>query len=470
MIYRFAILTIVTLFSLAAFSQDSLSLKQVERYSKKVLSTATVLNQKLDKKSARALRDFEKLEGKLKKKLSKIDSVATSNLMGNTEERYAQLKQKLINSTTNQQYIPHLDTLISSLKYLGNKLPTGEGSNEISRALSATKALEGKFQSAEEIRAFLRERKEFLREQLSKFGLVKELKKLNKQVYYYGEQIKEYKETLKDPKKIEKKMLETLSKTKLFQDFLARNSMLASLFRMPGTENDPSYLASLAALQTRSQVNNLIQQQISSGGPNAQAIFSQNLQQAQSQINQLKNKVLSAGKSSSDEELPDFKPNDQKSKSFLKRLEYSTNIQTQKAQNFLPSITDLGLSIGFRMNAKSVVGIGASYKIGFGNGWNNIRFTQQGAGLRSYIDWKIKGSFWLSGGYEMNYRNLITSISQLENQNAWAQSGLVGVSKIVSVKTKFFKKTKLMLLWDFLSYRQIPKTQAVVFRVGYSLK
>jgi hypothetical protein len=470
MIYRFAILTILTVFSLGAFSQDSLSLKQVERYSKKVLSTATALNQKLDKKSAMALRDFGKLEERLKKKLSKIDSVATSNLMGNTEERYAQLKQKLMNGKVNQQYIPHLDTLISSLKYLGNKLPTGEGSSEISRALSATKALEGKFQSAEEIRAFLRERKEYLREQLSKFGLVKDLKKLNKQVYYYGEQIKEYKETLKDPKKLEKKMLETLSKTKLFQDFLAKNSMLASLFRMPGTENDPSYQASLAALQTRSQVNNLIQQQISSGGPNAQAVFSQNLQQAQSQLQEVKNKVLSAGKSSSDEDLPDFKPNGQKTKSFLKRLEYGTNIQTQRAQYDFPVTTDLGLSLGYLLNDHSAIGIGASYKCGLGSGWRNIRLSNEGLGLRSYVDWKIKGGFWVSSGFEMNYRSVFKTITQLENMNVWQQSGLVGISKIISVKTKLFKKTKLMLLWDFLSYQQIPRAQPIIFRVGYNIK
>jgi hypothetical protein len=39
--------------------------------------------------------------------------------------------------------------------------------------------------------------------------------------------------------------------------------------------------------------------------------------------------------------------------------------------------------------------------------------------------------------------------------------------KTVSVKSRVFKKTKLSLLWDFLSYQQMPKIQALVFRVGY---
>jgi hypothetical protein len=84
------------------------------------------------------------------------------------------------------------------------------------------------------------------------------------------------------------------------------------------------------------------------------------------------------------------------------------------------------------------------------------------------VDWKLKGSLWLSGGYEQNYRTGFNNIAQLQEQSAWQQSGLIGLSKVVSLKTKFFKKTKLQLLWDFLSYEQRPRAQAVVFRVGYN--
>jgi hypothetical protein len=52
----------------------------------------------------------------------------------------------------------------------------------------------------------------------------------------------------------------------------------------------------------------------------------------------------------------------------------------------------------------------------------------------------------------------------------WQQSGLLGLSKVFDVKSKFFKKTKLQLLWDFLSYQQVPKTQAVLFRIEYGFK
>ena len=67
----------------------------------------------------------------------------------------------------------------------------------------------------------------------------------------------------------------------------------------------------------------------------------------------------------------------------------------------------------------------------------------------------------------MNYRTTFNSIAQLQDLNAWSQSGLIGLSKVVDVKSKFFKKTKLQLLWDFMSYQQIPRTQPVIFRIGY---
>ena len=91
---------------------------------------------------------------------------------------------------------------------------------------------------------------------------------------------------------------------------------------MPGDPTDPAYSASLSGLQTRSQVSSLIQQQIAAGGSNAQAQFRNNLQQAQAQLQKLKLKMNKYGSGSSEDIMPEgFKPNSQKTKSFLKRIE-----------------------------------------------------------------------------------------------------------------------------------------------------
>jgi hypothetical protein len=110
--------------------------------------------------------------------------------------------------------------------------------------------------------------------------------------------------------------------------------------------------------------------------------------------------------------------------------------------------------------------------MGWGKDIKNIDLTTQGMGLRSFFDMKIKGSFYASGGFEYNYQPGVPPATDnggsVIKADDWYQSGLAGVSKIISIKSKFFKKTKAQLFWDFLSYQQIPRTQPVKFRMGYS--
>ena len=451
-------------------SQDTIKIPS--KYLDATAKKSSQLEKQIDTKSQKALIQLRKEEARMKKKLSKIDSLAAKNVFANADETYKELEQKLKNPPF-KNYIPSLDTLSTSLKLLQQNSELisqiNDGKEKLEDALSKVKGLETEFQKAEQVKQFLKERKQFLKDQLSKLGFDKELKKINKNVYYYSAQLREYKEILNDPQKIERKVMWLLSQTKLFKDFFQKNSMLSSLFRTPGDPTDPIYQASLVGLQTRTQVNSLIQNQVTLGGPNAQQAFQQNLQQAQSQIQQLKDKINKWGGGSSDDILPEgFKPNNQKAKTFLQRVEVGSNFQTQSSRYMFPITTDLGLSLGYKLNDKSVIGIGSSYKMGWGTGWNNLRITHQGLSLRSFIDWKIKGSFWVSGGYEQNYRTEIRSIDQLRDQSAWQQSGLIGISKVVSLRSKLFKKTKAQLLWDFLSYQQLPKAQSIVFRLGYN--
>lgn len=469
---RILLLCMVCVLSYSPYCQtgiDSIISKiNPEKWAASIEKKATKLEANIIAQSNKTLDRLQRQEEKIyRKMLHTKDSLIAKAALTDIREKYKGFKEKLANPTLagkSGRYIPKLDTLTTVLKFLDQHGAAGK----VKDALSQTGSLKGRFGQAEEIERFIKERKAQLKQQLEQLGLVNELKQFNREIYYYSAQIKEYKELLKDSKKVERKALKLLTKTKFFKDFMRKNSQLASLFRVPGDPNDPTTQASFAGLQTRNQVNNVIQQQIAAGGPNARAQFQQNLQQAQSELNKLKDKVLKAGESNSDADIPDFKPNGQRTKSFLQRLEYGTNIQTQKATSYFPITTDIGLSVGYKLNDKSVIGFGASYKMGLGRGWNHIRLSHEGLGLRSYIDWKIKGSFYISGGYEHNYRAVFNSLSQLRDKNAWQQSGLVGISKIISLRTKFFKKTKLQLLLDLLSDQQIPKTQPLLFRIGYT--
>jgi len=192
-----------------------------------------------------------------------------------------------------------------------------------------------------------------------------------------------------------------------------------------------------------------------------------NLQSAQAQLDTYKDKLSKLGGGSGDIDMPDFKPNEQKTKSFWRRLEYGTNFQTTRNNYYFPTVSDFGLSVGYKLSDRSIIGVGASYKLGWGNGIQHIAFSSQGMGLRSFVEVKLKGSFSATGGFEYNYNRSFASYQQLHQWDDWTKSGLIGVSKTVSMKSRVFKKTKVQLLWDFLSYQQVPRTQGVIFRIGY---
>lgn len=422
----------------------------------------------LDQQTERYLSKLQKQEEKLRKKLWKKDSVLAKQLFTGVEEKYAALKRAPQSASKySQVYSGHLDSLSTALSFLKAE---NLSSPELRGALSQLSTLQDKFNQTETIRTFLSERKQLLKENLGRLGMLRELKGFGKQAYYYSAQVRQYRELWEDPSKLEQKLLEYVLKSDKFKEFFSKNSQLASLFSLPG--GSPAG-ASLQGLQTRASVQQGIADRFGAG-PQVQQMISQNLQAAQGQLSELKNKLAqygsgAYGNSTSDIDLPEgFKPNTQKTKTFLQRLEYGANVQNQKARSYFPVTSDLGLSLGYKLNDNSSVGVGASYKLGWGRGWDHLRLTSEGVGLRSYVDVKLKGSLYISGGYEQNYRTAFQSIQQLKEYAAWQTSGLVGLSKKYKVSKKL--KGDMKLLWDFLSYQQVPRTQAILFRVGYHLK
>jgi hypothetical protein len=452
------------------------------RFFDKITKKATSLEDQLTRNTEKYLQRLYKREQKLKRKLSKIDSTAAKQLFHDTEQQYAALINKVktpatgANTDGSGAYLPYVDSFKTSLSFLqqNNQLiPGGDGvQQKIQSSLGSVNNLQSKLQQSDQVKAFIQQRQQQIKQVLSHYtnlpgSITKSYTEFSKELYYYSAQVKEYRELLNNPDQLAQKVLKLLNRVDAFQQFMREHSQLAGLFSLPAGYGTAQ---SLAGLQTRAQTQALIQNQLASAGPNAQAMLQQNLQAAQAQLNTLKDKLNQLGGGSGDMDMPDFKPNNQKTKSFWKRLEYGTNLQTAKSSSFFPTTTDLGLSVGYKINDKSTIGIGASYKVGWGKNIRNIDISSQGAGIRSFLDVKLKGSFFASGGFEYNYQPVAYTPGIVAGDKAipWQQSGLVGISKIVSLKSKLFKKTKLQLLWDFLSYQQTPRTQALKFRVGYN--
>ncbi|HWI93252.1 MAG TPA: hypothetical protein VNT20_18365 [Flavisolibacter sp.] len=473
---RFVPVWLLLLIVNCAGAQDSSKLDRVIAFPNKLFAaldkkTASV-ESKLNKQTDKYVSKMQRQERRLRKKVWRKDSTLAKQMFDGTNEKYEQLKH--LNSSTSQHlnsssvYSGHLDSLTTALSFLKNQNVTDNPS--LQKSLEQYKELQSKLNSTDQVKKYITQRRELLKQQFEKLGMVKQLKQYRKQVYYYQQQVREYKELFEDPNKIEAKLMDIAMKLPQFKNFFAKNSLLGSMFHLPGS-NDNIPVASIQGLQTRALISQTIADRFGTGA-NVNQMLQQNVQLAQGQLNQLKNKVSSYKSGSygntDDDDIPGFKPNNEKTKSFLQRLEYGGNIQSQKARYFFPVTSDIALSLGYKINNKSSIGLGASYKLGWGNNWSNIKLSHQGVGLRSYLDWKIKGSLYVSGGYEQNHRNMINTVDQLRDYSSWQTSGLIGLSKKYSISKKM--KGEMKLLWDFMSYQQVPKAQPILFRVGYSLK
>ena len=430
----------------------------------------------IQKQSLKLLKRLLRKEAKLKQAVEGKDSTSAKQLFTGMDAKYQELQSKLQSpidlkiANPLKEYLPGVDSMQTALSFLTkpnnplSSLLPADKLTQIQGVGDQLQQLQGRLQQANELKQFISEREQQLKEQLSKFGLGKQLLGMNKEVYYYQQQLQEYKNLLHDPKALEQKALAVVRGLPAFQSFWQKNSYLAQLFPSPENYGTPQ---ALAGLQTRSQLQNLIAQRIGSQSINAnpEQFMQQQVEQAQGQLDKLKDKLNKLGGGSSEMTMPDFKPNSQHNKTFWKRLEFGFNMQNQGSTNYLPTISDFGLMLGYKLNDKATLGIGASYKMGWGYGWNHISISNEGIGLRSYVDIKAKGSIWITGGYEYNYMQEFSSISQIKNIDAWQKSGLLGLTK----KYKIGKKEgKLQLLYDLLAEKQKPPSTPIKFRLGYS--
>lgn len=446
------------------------------RFIDEIGQKATRLQAKLNAQTEKVLQRMYNSELRLRKKLGKIDSIKAQQVFGNIDTLYSRANRQIKKRRGPTEYNAALDTLSAAIKFLDQnpQLLAGNIKNkeQLTKALTEMNGLEARFRKAEDIKNFLKERRQYLKQRLQGTVLAGQLKKMNKEVYYYSQAINEYKGLLQDRKKIERKALGLLSKTSIFKKFMQRNSQLASLLNLPA-DNNATAAVSFTGLQTRASVQQLISSTIPNAALNPQSFLTQQLGTANQQASGQRNQLRVPEWEDKLGEMPDFKPNLQKTKSFLNRLEYGCDIQFGKVNRFLPASTELAVNVGYKLNDNGTAGIGTSYKLGLGTGVRDIRFSNQGFGLRSFIDWKLKGSIHLSGGYEKNYLPQLnyaidaSGITTPFTASFWQQSGLIGLSKKYSISNK--RKGTVQVLFDFLSFKNVPRSQPLIFRTGIKL-
>jgi hypothetical protein len=458
------------------------------RFFGKLQARLTGLNSQLASQSQQYLQKMARSEAKLQQKLMASDSTGAKQLFAGSAQQYAALIQKLKTDTGSSrqrlsgQYQPYADSLQGELGFLKKnpQLLNNVNPASLQGSMSQLQAVQAKLQVAGVAQVFIQQRRQQITQYLSQHSSLQGLEakytsRVSQDAYYYSQRVGQYRDMLSNPGKLGQKALSMVSGLPAYQNFMKANGQLAGLFKLPSAGGGGGSAAQpLPGLQTHSQIATQVQNQSTSaasdnsGGGDGMGAVDSKVQAAQGELDSYKSRLSQLGAGGAMADASGFRPNDQKTKTIWHRLEYGVNFQTTTSSYYYPTTTDFGLSLGYRLGHSNVIGIGASYAIGWGSSIQHVSISGQGVGLRSFLQIAIKNGFSAVGGFEYNYTTPFSNLQQLRQIQYWTRSGLIGLSKTVSLKSKVFSKTQVQLLWDFMSYQQVPQGQPLVFRVGYT--
>lgn len=421
------------------------------------------------------LKKFERIRVKAAATMQRIDSSGfgrgflangLSNVSESSNGRVAHL------ASDNSVYVPNLDSVRMILLFLkSSKVKSyltltqlGKIKELLTNVDKVSVDLKAGEKIAELVRAEQNQIAHYIQNSISPFtSLRKSYSKYSKELYYYKATVDQAKEMLNEPDKAMGRLMSELGRFDGFKSFLEKNSILAELF--PRSENTGSLLA-LDGLQTRQDIEKIIKPKILvEGGSNA---LVSNISRAQAEIRKVTDKIRSLGAAGADFPDIDFRPNYQRSQPFAKRLRYGFDVQRNSADLYLAAASSLLVNIGYQINDRLQLGIGANYRIGTGRIFNHIQFQNQGYGGQAYFNYDLPKKLFVTGHFEVT-RIVNSAMPQNIGSNVpnYRALGAVGAGKTVNLNSGILKKAKLEVLWDFLSKRQIPVQAPFKFRVGY---
>lgn len=459
-------------FSLAQ-EPDSSSMVRIEQVAQNIKEKTSEFSEKINKAALQRLEAIQQQEAKLEKHLPKEELEKALQLKDELNKKldalagFTHAPDSLLKTMFKGQYFARFDSLETLFKFAlpktGNLAILKDAEDQIQR-------LKAELAMLDDCEKWLANREQQWKQLLSsnpleKLKLPKAFGKWQEEALAYKMQVEHYKETIKDPQKIETEALRLLNKLPAFREFMSKNSELARLFGPPGGSTDLPQGTPIPGLQTRASLAQELQNRFGANALQSGGALQQQLQNGMDQLSQQQTNPLNTIQETLSEfELPspggrgvggEVSPAQAenaglKSKTFKQRIEFSWNMQSAMRIQDFPAVRDVGLSLGYKLNPRSVVGVGLAYKFALGESWKNIDWTHEGVGLRSFIDWrmteaggKLFKGIWLTGGFEMNYWSRMAGNATWK-ELAWQKSGLLGVSKMVFV-AKGYIKTQLLL-------------------------
>jgi hypothetical protein len=398
--------------------------------------------------SEKYLSRFNKSEEKYLRKLCRINPQKADAFYKSWAQSQQRLNKKMNGDYINPfadstlYYNPYNDSLFSAMEYTGDSL-----------SLVSLNDYKHQLRKEDYIKEYMRQQKQCLKKLTAQTPeMQNSYKALDKDSYYFIQQLKEYDEWFKEKNKLEQYAMNAFNTNKDFNNYFQNHSSQYS-----GSQIASDWGKSITDLQTNTSVKELQQKSISSLTNEGKELTKEKLSEGMAKISKMK---LDFPEIANAEDIPNFKPNPLKTKRTKDRLHYNLDIQFDNKNPFAPQGINLGPSIEYDLLPSSDIGLGFNSHIPFkkvnteSNNETPVTFK-----ILSYFDQKVKNIFYINACYDYD----LTSQNEL-NKNDF----------LIGCKVKYSKVKKLApsisILYDFFHNQHTPHTQMIVYRISFTIK
>ena len=453
-------LLFIALLSAPAYAQEEeIVLTQGKRYLDFNISSLEKYNKRVQRQQERLLQKLSRKEKTYAARLKRKDSA------GYARYQQQQLSFDSINKLNKNKSVilsiranssSAIDSLSAVQQFLQPKTNTSN-SDELAPYTGQLNKLKGDQQHNNQISELINQRFNTLKGINASVKGVKGFKGIDKQVFYAKEKIKVFKQINDEPSKLEGQALEVLQGQQGFDQLMDKASGRP-------TTNSSMSVSDLEKMgyQTKRQVNEQLQQKFGSNLGGIQQSMGKQISDYQDKLKELKaaTGTLKQSKQSLRQlkniNKPSFRVNPMRGLPFSKRIEKQWNFQTNRATvDGKPALLQLSAMAGFKHTPKLTYGAGVATAIGLGRNWNNIQFSFEGLGVRTFAEWQWQYGIGAYAGYERMFKQAVFSKTNetipsikenAHSTNQYNESILIGLTKRYRINDKM--NGSIQILYD----------------------
>lgn len=466
-----------------AQEENSIVIKEGTRYVNLKISALDKYNSRMEKQQARLINKLKRKEKHFANRLKANDSLAYEKYKGQATPSFDSISKlsKSDTGVTAAGFSKRKNRLTDSLKGIASFVKSTINDTSISPKTVdqnvAISKVQGQLNFRTYITQLISQRTNSLNSLSSSGSNIPGLTGIDKQVYYTKAKMNVFKEMEEDPTVAENKALEYLQGSEGFDKTM--NNATQGCFTNAVSSTDMQITnPSKIGFISNTQMQQSLQNKFGSSLPllaNRVSTELNNWQDKAQQLQQGLSDVKSVGSNLRNINEPIFKVNPMRGLPFWKRLQkqYSCQLIRSNISTGAPTLVQPSIVIGFKHTPSLTYGIGAESSFGLGQNWQNIHFSFQGIGFKTYANWLWQYGFGAYAGYERIYKQFVfTPIGQpsldipqtQHNTLNYQENILIGLTKNYSVSKKYDGQIQALYnVW----WQQDGLNSPIVIRVSF---